>query len=84
MHDCISCVSSIFYSGVVPEVRPKSQHVLFKDKTPISATTVISDPMDSSLVDEDDANLVISTSSVFADISCLSMPVYLCMFPFTG
>lgn len=43
--------------GVASKVKPKSQRVLFKDKAPVSAATVISDPVDSDLVDADDENL---------------------------
>lgn len=75
---------SIFRSGVASEVKPKAQRCLFKDKTPVSATPVISDPVDNALDDEEYNSLVISTSSVFANISCLSMLIYVYMFPLTG
>lgn len=40
-------------SGVASEVKPKAQRCLFKDKTPVSATPVISDPVDNALDDEE-------------------------------
>lgn len=39
-------------SGVASEVKSKAQRGLFKDNTPVSATPVISDPVDNPLDDE--------------------------------
>ena len=84
MHLCVSYIFSIFYSGVASEVKSKAQRGLFKDNTPVSATPVISDPVDNPLDDEDCDGLVISPSSIFANISCRSILIYVYIFPLTG
>ena len=84
MHLCVSYIFSIFYSGVASEVKSKAQRGLFKDNMPISATPVISDPVDNPLDDEEYDGLVISPSSVFANISCRSILIYVYIFPLTG
>ena len=66
------------------EVKSKAQRGLFKDNTPVSATPVISDPVDNPLDDEGYDGLVISPSSVFANISCQSMLIYVYKFALIG
>ena len=69
MHLCVSYIFSIFYSDVASEVKSKAQRGLFKDNTPVSATPVISDPVDNPLDDEGYDGFVISPSSAFASMS---------------
>ena len=84
MHLCVSYIFSIFYSGEASEVKSKAQRGLFKDNTPVSATPVISDPVDNPLDDEGYDGFVISPSSAFASMSCRSILIYVYMFALTG